>query len=121
MRIKLWATGSATANAVIAYQIPQSSTLKLIQAAIRYNSITDGGQCDLELSYASAREIQTNAAQQSILAVAFESNFVTSGLCQTGVNQVYPVRAPFKQGQFIYLHALIGGTIVYDATFLLHF
>lgn len=117
--LKLYGTGSATANAVAQVTLPQRLTLKGIQAAIRVNSITDGGQVDLELSRASASQIATNGALDSILTVSVEGNFVTSGLAQFGVNQFFPVDAPFDQGAILYLHATVGGTIVYTATFTL--
>jgi len=116
---KLYATGSATANGASSITIPSSSTLKQVQWAVRFNSITDGAQVDLELSLASAREIQTNAAQQCISQVAFEGNFVTSGLAQTGINLIVPCNVRLTQGQLLYLHALVGGTVVYDATLIL--
>jgi hypothetical protein len=117
--LKLYGTGSATANAVAQVTLPQRLTLKGIQAAIRINSITDGAQVDLELSRASAQQIATNGALDSILTVSVEGNFVTSGLAQFGVNQFFPVDAPFEQGAILYLHALVAGTVVYTATFTL--
>lgn len=121
MILKLYGTGSATANAVSSILIPSTSTIIQILAAIRINSITDGAQVDLELSRASARQIATNEAQDSIAQFAIESNFVTSGLAQGGQNVVVPMRESFKQGSRLYLHALIGGTVVYDATFTVYF
>lgn len=119
MTRKLYATGSATANAVQSIVIPSRTTLKQVQWAVRINSITDGAQLNLELSLASAREIAVNEAQQSISEVVIESNFVTSGLAQSGINLIVPCSVPLNQGQLIYLHALVGGTVVYDATLIL--
>jgi len=119
--LKLYGTGSATANGVASLVIPTRANLRGIQTAVRVNSITDGAQIDLEISRASAREIAINGAQQCVLQVCVESNFVTSGLSQMGVNQFFPMAVGFDQGQLIYLHALVAGTVVYDATFILHF
>lgn len=119
--IKLWVTGSATANNAANIIVPGRATLRGVQVALRINSITDGAQLDLELSRASAREIQVNSSQQCILQVCYESNFVTSGLAQGGLNQFFPCSCPLEQGQMIYAHALIAGTVIYDATFILHF
>jgi hypothetical protein len=121
MNLKLYATGSATANAVQSILIPSTLTIIQILAAIRFNSITDGGQVNLELSRASARQIATNEAQDSVAEFAFESNFLTSGLSQGGINVVLPCRERFQQGSRLYLHALVGGTIIYDATFTVYF
>lgn len=90
-----------------------------VQFACRFNSITDGGQVDLEISLASAREIAVNGAQQCVAQVAFESNFVTSGLAQNGANLFVPVDVRVTQGQIIYLHCVVAGTIVFDATAIL--
>jgi len=119
--LKLYGTGSATANGVASVIIPTAATIKGVQVAIRINSITDGAQVNLEVSRASAREIAVNGAQQSIVEVAMEGNFVTSGLAQAGVNQFFPVSISVTQGQIIYLHALVAGTVVYDATIILHY
>lgn len=121
MTRKLYATGSATANGVQSVIIPSRATLRQIQWAVRINSITDGAQLNLELSLASAREIAVNEAQQSISEVALEGNFVTSGLSQNGINLIVPCNVPLNQGQLVYLHALIAGTLIYDATLLLWF
>jgi len=119
--IKLYGTGSASANGVASVTIPSAATIRGVQAAVRVNSITDGAQVNIEVSRASAREIQTNGAQQSICEVALEGNFVTSGLAQAGVNQFFPTSVAVTQGQIIYLHALVGGTVVYDATFIISY
>lgn len=116
---KLYGTASATANNVANLTIPTAGRIIGVQFAVRYNSITDGGQVDLEVSLASAREIAVNGAQQCVAQIAFESNFVTSGLAQSGVNLFVPVDVRVTQGQIIYLHTVVGGTIVFDATCLL--
>lgn len=118
---KLYGTAAATANNVANIIVPTAGRLSAIQWAVRYNSITDGGQCDLEISLASAKEIAVNAAQQCLSAIAFESNFVTSGLSQNAVNAFFPVHAKLSQGQSIYLHCLVAGTIVFDCTAILWF
>jgi len=116
---KLYGTASATANNVANVTIPTAGRIVGVQFAVRYNSITDGGQVDLEISLASAREIAVNGAQQCVAQVAFESNFVTSGLAQNGVNLFVPTDLRVTQGQIVYLHCVVGGTIVFDATAML--
>lgn len=119
--MRLYATGSATANAVAQVIIPSRATIRAIQAAVRINSITDGAQVDIELSRASASQIAVNGALDPILQVSVEGNFVTSGLAQFGVNQTFDVNASFEQGQIVYLHTLVAGTVVYTASFILWF
>lgn len=111
---KLYATGSATANGVATLTIPSASRLVAIDWAVNFDSITDNGICTLELSVASATEIAINASQQCIAELRYQSNFVTSGLLNGAVNKWTPMPGvPFAQGQFLYLHAVISGTIVY--------
>ena len=119
--LKLWATGSATANGAATVIIPSASTIRGVQVAVRINSITDGAQLNLEVSRSSSKEIAVNGAQQSVCEVCLESNFVTSGLAQQGINQFFPVAVPMTQGQILYLHALVAGTVIYDATFVIHY
>lgn len=119
--MRLYATGSATANAAAQITIPSRITIRAVQAAVRVNSITDGAQVDLELSRASASQIAVNGALDALLQISVEGNFVTSGLAQFGVNQTFPLAAPFEQGAILYLHTLVAGTVVYTASFIIWF
>lgn len=119
--MRLYGTGSATANGVATIVIPSRATIRAVQAAVRLNSITDGAQVDLELSRASASQIAVNGALDAILQVSLEGNFVTSGLAQYGVNQTFPLNSQFEQGAILYLHALVAGTAVYTASFIIWF
>ncbi len=112
-RYRIYATGSATANAAANIVIPTAGTIRQLNWAFRFNSITDGAQVDLELSQSSTTEIATNNAQQFVGAVRWESNFVTSGLAQGAVNLIMPVSVSFQQGQLVYLHAVVAGTVTY--------
>jgi len=119
--LKIFATASATASGAAQVTIPNRGTIRAVQWAVRLNSITDGAQLDLEISRSSAYEIAVNGAQQSISEVAFEGNFVTSGLAQNGINLWVPVNISVDQGQIIYLHARVAGTLTYTATAILHY
>lgn len=119
--LKLYGTGSATANAVASVVIPTAGKLKGIQVCMWIDSITDNAQVNCEVSRASAREIAVNGAQQCVVEVSLAGNFVTSGLAQAGVNQFFPVDVPVTQGQIIYLHALVTGTATYNFTAIIHY
>ena len=116
---KLYGTASATANNVQSITIPGAGTIVGVQWCVRVNSITDDAGVDLEVSLSSAREIAVNAAQQCISQVTFYNNFVTSGLSNSGNNLFVPVAVRVTQGQLIYLHAVVTGTAVFDATALI--
>jgi hypothetical protein len=119
--LKLYGTGSATANAVANIIVPTRSTIKGVQVCFWFDSITDNAQVNCEISKASAREIAVNGAQQCICEVSIAGNFLTSGLAQFAVNQFFPVSVPVVQGQIIYLHALVTGTATYNFTALVQY
>lgn len=117
--LKLYGTGSATANAVAQVVLPSKGHIIGVQVSMRGTSIVASSSVDCEVSRVSAREIQVNASQQCVCQVTLATNFVTSGLSQAGVNQFFPVSVPIVQGQIIYLHAFINGTMTYDFTGLI--
>ena len=110
---KIYFTGSASGNNQANVLVPSKGTLIGVQWAVDYDSITDGASVTLELSRASTNEVAINEAQQSISEVRWFSNFVTSGLAQFSVNLFVPTSVPFMQGQLIYLHSIVGGTVVF--------
>lgn len=119
--LKLYGTGSATANAVASVIIPTGGRIKGVEVTMWIDSNTDNAQVNCEVSRASAREIAVNGAQQCIVEVSLAGNFVTSGLAQAAVNQFFPVDVPTTQGQIIYLHAVVTGTATYNFTAILHY
>ena len=118
---KIYVTGTASGDAVATLIVPSSTRLMMVQWAWKYDINTDNAYVILELSVASAKEIGTNNAQQCISETAVYSNFVTSGLAQGAINLVVPVNVPFKQGQNLYLHALVSGTVGYSGGAVLWF
>jgi hypothetical protein len=119
--LKIYGAGSATANGVATVIIPTKTILRGVQWAVQVDCITDSASVDLELSRASAREIAVNGAQQAISEIVAFSNFVTSGLSTGGLNAFFPVSIPLDQGQIVYLHVLIAGTMSYVTTAILHY
>lgn len=110
---KIYATGSATANAVASIVVPTRTRLVMVQWAVLFDSITDGGLLRLEISQTASTEIAVNDSQLCVSELACAGNFVTSGLSQTNLNLVVPVNVAMAQGQKLYLHAVIGGTVTY--------
>jgi hypothetical protein len=119
---KLYATGSATANGAATITVPSASRLIAVQWAVVFGSTTNAAFCRLEISAASATEIAVNEAQQCISELDFYGNFVTSGLSNGGANLFVPVPGvPWAQGQKIYLHAVISGTVTFTGGAVLWF
>ena len=119
--LKLYATGSATANAVANLVIPVSATIRAIQYSVLFDNITDNGLCRLELSRSSSTEIAVNGAQQCCAEIGVAGNFVTSGLAQPVLTGIFHVAQKFAQGQIIYTHAVISGTVTYYVAWILHY
>lgn len=111
--IQLYATGSATANAVAQIVIPSATTLKLCQVALMVDSVTDNASVRIDISKVPTTQVASNGAQDSFLQTVVLGNFVTSGLSQWGLNKTFPLSVQCRQGEIIYLHATVAGTIVY--------
>lgn len=108
---KLYFTGSVTGNGLTTQIIPSRSRLVGIQWGIWFDCITDNASFVLEISKASATEIAVAGAQQAISEIAFRQNFVTSGLAPGMVNLWVPCDVVLDQGQILYLHGVVVGTI----------
>lgn len=119
--LKLYFAGGSSGNALASIVIPSNTKLRQIQYAWYFDSITDNADCTLELSRASASEIAVNGAQQCVAQVTSGNNFVTSGLSSSAVNGFIPVNIPMVQGQILYLHALVVGTIAFFGCFVVHY
>lgn len=108
---KIYASVSADTNNAASVLVPTRCTLVGVQWAVKVDAITDNAEAVCELSLASSNEIATNEAQLSISEVCQTWNFVTSGLAGGGVNLFVPVVVPLAQGQKVYYHVFITGTI----------
>lgn len=117
--IKLYGTGSATANAVAQVTIPSRSRLVGVQACIRLDQVADNSSVVLELSKASATEVAVNGSQQCVAMWGNYANLVTSGIGMGGINVFYPVDVSLDQGQILYLHAAVTTSTFY-AEIVLH-
>lgn len=114
--LQLYATGSATAAAVAQVVIPSGTTIKAVQIALDIDSITDNADVTLEFSKVPSSQIAVNGALDPFLEIRAKSNFVTSGLAHFGVNKTFPVSVPCRQGEIVYVHAAVTGTITYRVT-----
>lgn len=119
--MRLYGTGSATASAVAYVTIPTAGTIKGVQAAVALDSSTDNGMLGLELSKIPTTQLATNGSQDPFLELRAYSNFVTSGLSTPFLNSFFPLNVSVRQGELIYLHALIAGVFTYYASFILHY
>lgn len=119
--LKLYGSGASTANAVASVIIPSATRIRGVQVQAFIDCNTDNGAAQLEISQASASEIAVNGAQQCIVTIGLFNNLSTNGMSTWGINNFFPVDVPVIQGQIIYLHALVSGTLTYTSTWLLWF
>jgi hypothetical protein len=105
------AAQGATANGIATLTVPTRGKVVAIEWSVSVNSITDNSEVVLELSKASATEINVNGAQQSISEFRTFVNFVTSGLALAPLGAWHPLDVPVEQGQLLYLHTVIAGTL----------
>lgn len=119
--LQLYATGSATATSVAQITIPSSTTLKGVYISLTADSVTDNAQVRLEFSKVPTNQIAVNGALDPFLEVGAYSNFVTSGLVHTGINQFFPLDVPCRQGEIVYVHATVLGTVTYYLTAIFGF
>lgn len=118
--LQLYATGASTASAVAQVTIPSKVTLKGIQYAVSADSVADNGVVALELSKVSTSQIAVNGAQDPFFEIRIFVNLATSGLLAPGGNGFCPISVPCRQGEIIYVHALVT-TSTYYANFILVF
>jgi hypothetical protein len=119
--LQLYGTGSATGNAVAQVTIPSATTVVGAMVAARFVAKADGGNCALEFSKIPTSQIAVNGAQDPFLQIDHYSNFVTSGLDNAAISTFYPLRVSCRQGEIIYLHAFIAGTVTYYITVIFAF
>lgn len=116
--LQLYGAGSATATSVATVTIPASTTIKGVKVCLLIDSVTDNADVSLELSKVPTNQVGVNGAQDPFLQVGASGNFATSGLAQVETGRFIPLSVPCRQGEIIYLHATVTGTLAYKATFI---
>lgn len=116
--IQLYGAGSATATSVANITIPVSTTIKGVKVCLLIDNVTDNGDVSLEVSKVPTNQIGVNGAIDPFLQVGASANFATSGLAQTLTGTFIPLNVSCRQGEILYLHATVTGTIAYKVTFV---
>lgn len=112
-RLQLYGTGAATANAVAQVVIPTSGRIRGIQVSLIADSVTDNSQVRIEFSKAATSQIGVNNALDPLGQVGIFIN--GTQVAPNGVNVFLPLDEPIRQGEIVYLHALVAGTLTYLA------
>lgn len=111
--IQLYGTGAATANAVAQVTIPTSGKLRGAKITLTADSVTDNSHVRIEFSKAPASQIAVNGALDPFLNCGLFIN--GTQVAPNGVNGFYPLDVDVRQGEIIYLHVLVAGTLTYFA------
>ena len=111
--LQLYATGSATGTSVANVTVPAATTIKGVLINLVATSITAGAIVRLSFSKVPTNQIATNGAQDPFLEVGLSNNFVTSGMNALNLTRFYPISVSCRQGELIYVHATVAGTITY--------
>lgn len=112
-QLQLYATGAATATSVAQITIPAATTLRGVYISLMIDSVTDNAQVRIEFSKVPTNQIGVNGALDPFLEVGVYGNFVTSGLAQNGLCNFVPLAIPCRQGEIVYVHATVSGTVTY--------
>jgi hypothetical protein len=119
--LQLYGAGSSTANAVAQVTFPSAAKIRGVVLALCIDSVTDNADVSLELSKVPVSQIATNSAVDAFCEVKMAGNFATSGLAQAGVNKFYPLDVDVRQGEIVYLHATVTGTLAYKFTAIFNY
>lgn len=118
----MYASISATGDNAATLDISAvgSTGLMAVLWAVSFDSITDNGRIEAQLSRAVASQVATNNVNDVISLFSANSNFVTSGLSLGTVSLWHPVGLTFKREDRIAIHATISGTVVARIHLLLY-
>jgi hypothetical protein len=111
--IQLYGTGSGTATAVAQITVPSKGVIVACQVSLLVDCVTDNGSVRLELSPVPTNQVAVNGAQDPFLEIGAYVNLATSGLAAPLVSQNFPLVVQVDQGEIIYLHATVAGTVTY--------
>lgn len=116
--VSLYGTAAATANAIAQIVIPSSATIKAVQFAIAIDQAADNSHLALELSKNPVTQLNVNGALDRFFEIRQYANGATTS--PGSLNGMQRVNVPCRQGEIIYLHAIITTTTFYG-TFILWF
>lgn len=118
---KLYANVSADTNAASQLVFQRPGLITAIFAALLLNGTADNDLGQMEISFASTRQLTTNDTIGPIFQVGVLQNLTTSGVFHGQVNQgISGLAIPVDQGVRAYLHTEITGTVNLDCAAYLY-
>lgn len=91
--------------------IQRSGRIKSVRWGIAIDAATDNAALAVELNSGATSQIATHEGPNVIDGVRAHTNFTTSGLTLSSINVQRLLDYPVGQGERIYLHAVVGGTL----------
>ena len=117
---QLAATVTATANAIAQITIRRDCRLISCLFSCGFDGPADNARASLSLSVAPTSQILINDGQGTIATLEAITNVSTSGGGQGGINCFVPLPGiPMRQGDILYLHGLVAGTVSAPTTVVL--
>lgn len=116
----LYKAFTATTDAAVNVIVIASARLVAVQWATIADLDADGEQYRLEVGWATTMQSGINDSQGAISCIAEALALTTSGIGVTRSNVVHPCDYPLKAGDKIYLHGLLTGVGLVNASVILH-
>lgn len=110
---KLYATGTATTNALANLIIQRPALITAVSWVVAVSAGTVGNRVELELSFASTGQLATNDTIGPISGHNVSALLTTSGVEQGSSFCHSGLAIPASQGDRLYLHCTVGGTITF--------
>jgi len=118
---QLYASAAASGDNAASLQIVKKGVISAIVASVSFDSITDGGIVNLELSTAPVFQGVTNDPLGPLLQVKSVNNLLTSGMTNASQNfSVGNIAIPVEPGVLLYINANVTGTVTYRCAFLIY-
>jgi len=117
--LQLAGTGSATASAVANVTIPSAAKIRGALIAVAIDSVTDNSRLFVECSKIPTSQLLTNGSQEPFLVVGAHVNVGAAGVGFGQINQFVPLDVDARQGEIVYLHVQVTGTLAYWANIIL--
>lgn len=113
-RVQLYGTGAATASAVANITIPSAGKLRGVLMRLTGDSTTDNASVLVEYSKIPTSQIQVNGSQEPICGLGLFLNVGAAGSFVLAQTLFMPLDVDVRQGEIIYLHALVAN-VTYTA------
>lgn len=107
----LFATITATADAIVNLIIPKNGRIKSLRWSGSFDGPADNARCNMELSMRATSQFATNDISNVVGGLDLLQNILTSGGGVSPIKYQEYVDFPVAAGERLYLHASVSGTV----------